>query len=199
MKPDAVDADLDRWMDALAGRGDLPEGRLLGEALRRAAAAREALPVQPPSAAQQQAAAQAAGLVDRGGCSLCRALARAWAALPRARLAAGLALAGLLALLLPLPGPPPKTEPESEPAPVLRGAQGPQRLQDADPLARRERMAQQLESRGVALTRYERLGRAGLRAVLDPAQRAMLAEWLASQGLAMPADGVLEVEIEAPP
>lgn len=187
MKPD----DLDDWMDAVAGRRADAEGRLLGEALRREAAVREAQAVQPPSAAQLQSAAEAAGLVGRLGCRVCQALARLWAAVPAPRLAAALALAGLLFVVLP-------RAPEPEPVPVLRGAQGTQLLQDADPLARRERLALQLQVQGVKLTRYERFGRAGLRAELDAAQRVALAPLLAAEGLAVPGDGVLDVEIEAP-
>ena len=82
---------------------------------------------------------------------------------------------------------------------MLRGAADGQvwLLRADDPQALRERIAADLAAGGVAVTRYERLGRYGLDAELPlPAPPALL-DTLRGHGLQPGADGSLRVEVEA--
>jgi len=187
MKPDDQD-----WLDSLAGRapGADAEARQLGQALRRQAAQRAEQAVEPPTAESLMAAANALGLTETAGCRTCdwlRGLVRA----PRRPLIALATAMALLLLLLPM------RPPEPEAPMVLRGAADTQLLQDANPSARRERLARHLESTGVKVQRYEHLGRAGLYAHPNATQQAALAAWLKAEGLSLTADGELQIEVEA--
>ncbi len=212
----------DDWLDALAGRkgsgdgssGDArarAEGALLRTAQRRwpASLPAELAAIDAAGEAALLARARAAGLLgDRPrrwfGCTGC---AERWARWTRAwpsplRSPWSLSLSGALALTLvawlvlpvapPLDGPAPET--------VLRaGADGIVLIRDTDPVARRDRIAAALTGAGADVTRYERLGRAGLDATLPTPLRPALTSVLRAQALAAPADGVLRVEVEAAP
>jgi hypothetical protein len=92
----------------------------------------------------------------------------------------------------------PRTEPSPWTAEQLRGDPPLWMLRDADPLARRERLAARLEAAGLAPRRYERLGRYGLELQLPAGTPAVLLEALwRDEGVRPDAEGWLRVEVEA--
>lgn len=191
------------WLDALAGR-DRPdadpatrrEAALLRQALRREATG--PVPELPDGAEALLARARAEGLVRRRWCAACAARWSAWREQllrPGPLAGAALALVLLAFVALPLLVPPPAEE-----EPVLRaGEDGLVLLQDEQPAARRDRIADALAAAGAEVRRYERLGRSGLDAQWRSPTPPALSQALRGQGLAVPADGVLRVEVEPLP
>lgn len=212
--------DDDDWLETLAGKGRQGaapatqlEATWLRDALRRDTARQQlaAEAIEPATDGLQRLLARSAaeGLADAtaqrrrwlpGLCHGCAARWRlAWAWLHAGRTtgwaAAGtLATAALLGAWLVAPVEQPATE-----APVLRHAPGAlQVFIDAQPLLRRDRLAATLESAGVSVRRYERLGRHGLDAELPWPLPAALGQALREQGLQTPKQAELKVEF-APP
>jgi len=193
--------DDDDWLAALAGRpregmapGTRAEALCLREALREQQTSAP-IPVSAADTERLLAAARAQGLLA-GSCRSCEALRAFWQGLRSPRrlsLTAGLGFAVLM-LLVQMP----RVDKDQAEEPALRG-EAVQVLRDADPAARRERVAALLTQEGVAVRRYERLGRLGLDAQIPPPARARLSDQLArAHGLRIDADGGLRLEVEVP-
>jgi hypothetical protein len=199
------DDDLD-WLDALAGR-TAPDAEPV--TLMEAGLLRQATRAWPtPRVDEARAAdletllsqARAEGLLRKPWCSDCdarwRALGSAWRRRPLLGTGLGLGVAGLLLVLVPgVLAPPAGVVPDA--GTVLRGADAIRLLRDADPAARRDRIAVELEAGGATVSRYERLGRFGLDASGLASAPNALRERLAREGLQPEPDGTLRVEIES--
>lgn len=210
--PEGADIDDETWLAALAGRARVDDARAeVQQALQlRAALRREAARSTAPLPAAGDADALVArarreGLLRRRWCASCAARAAAWLAawhtLTRPLPLAGGALALLLLawVSLPLLGPPSQDGAPTEDSVQRAGPDGLVLLRDADPAARRDRIADALQAAGAQVQRYERLGRQGLDAQWPLPASPALAQALASERLAMPAGGVLRLEVEGLP
>jgi hypothetical protein len=83
------------------------------------------------------------------------------------------------------------------PAPITRGAaSGIVRIRAPDPLRLKQELIRELEDAGVHARGYEQLGRQGIDADLPMPVTAEVRGVLDRHGIALPADGVLQVEIE---
>jgi hypothetical protein len=84
------------------------------------------------------------------------------------------------------------------PAPITRGAaSGIVRIRAPDPLRLKQELIRELEEAGVHARGYEQLGRQGIDADLPMPVTAEVRNLLGRHGIALPADGVLQVEIES--
>ncbi len=187
-----MDDEDQRWVASLAGRGqarECPEA----DALRAALLAREclevdAVPEHDPAREQALLArARAAGLLPPKTASPWRLFRRPiWAALPVAA-AASVLFAVLLRPIAPTAG-----------VDAVRGAPSDViRLRAADPQAAQERIIQDLAEAGVRARRYSALGRYGIDAELPSPLPESVRGVLARHGIPVPADSVLQVQIEA--
>lgn len=190
-------SDDDAWFEGLAGRASrgtaAREGARLRAALGRLAAPELATPPVEPVVA----AARAEGLLRRRGvCPACAERWRRWTAAVRRdgwRWTSGLAVAAVLAVVSASLW----MQPAPEPAPTLRAPADGLWLRAApDPVAARDRLAERLQAQGLAVRRYERLGRAGLDADLPRLPGTALQSLLRDEGLVPAADGSLRVEYE---
>jgi hypothetical protein len=83
---------------------------------------------------------------------------------------------------------------------VVRSAtNGTIHIEAHDPQALKQRLLADLRAAGVTANGYQRLGSEGIDADLPPVLNGKVAAVLDRYGLAPPADGVLRVEIAAPP
>lgn len=195
MKPDDDD-----WLESLAGRppagadpGTLHEATLLRQALLRARPD-VAPPPAPDSLDSLLSRARAQGLLHKGWCASCAARWRRWVqSLRQPWPAAGMAVAMLLVALVALPLL--QTTREEEPA-LRAGEDGVLLLQDASPAARRDRVAEALQSAGAQVQRYERLGRFGLDAQWSTPPVPALMQALRAEGIVMPTAGLLRLEVQ---
>lgn len=200
--------DDDAWFDALSGRGTggADAATSLEASLLRGAARR--WPTQVPEEDVKLNPAQTAALLARAealqrghGKPICAGCAARWR-LWRERLRwpaawglgfAALVMSGVLAIHFATLAPPAGVPPEA----VLRApVNGVWLLRDADPRARRDRIATDIETQGVAVQRYEFVGRYGLDADLHPPLAPGLANAMKRHGLEAGADGSLRVEVE---
>lgn len=181
-------SDDDRWLEALRRRpaATTPPDDDAATALLRAAIlqADRGTPDGETDAAEKQRLLfrlQREGLLDRAAA---RPPYLVWSA------AAVLALALGLGLMLPLQAP--------VPDPVLRGDAG-SVLRDAEPAARAQRLSEILRRHGaeVVLTPLED-GGVELRATVPPGTRPAATQALAAEGLRLPADGRLQLDILPP-
>jgi hypothetical protein len=84
------------------------------------------------------------------------------------------------------------------PTPITRGAaSGIVRIRAPDPLRLKQELIRELEEAGVHARGYEQLGRQGIDADLPMPVTAEVRNLLGRHGIALPADGVLQVEIES--
>jgi hypothetical protein len=178
----------DNWFDALAGRSggeaaaktDAHARAIRAAILSRSAA--EEIPVaaeDPMREAALIARARAAGVLPVAGGSRRRTGWLAAAAL--ASIAVGVTL----------------QMNTRSPTPITRGAaSGIVRIRASDPLRLKQELIRELEAAGVHAGGYEQLGRQGIDADLPMPITAEVREVLDRHGIALPADGVLQVEIE---
>jgi hypothetical protein len=179
--------DDDLWLDALAGRAtlDSPAAREAHE-LRDAMIARKApdIVVAETDPAREQlllARARSAGLPRRNQT-------------PGLRLSLAAAAVVCVALGFWLVQPPP------DDAFVVRSAaDGTVHIEARNPQAVKQRLLADLRAAGVTANGYQRLGSEGVDADVPPVLNDKVAAVLDRYGLAPPADGVLRVEIAAPP
>ncbi|PZP33938.1 MAG: hypothetical protein DI603_07625 [Roseateles depolymerans] len=202
---DAPEDDL-QWFELMAGRAvdEVRPGTRTEAAWLRAALlsyAPQPLPGAMPDPAERVQRlldrAQRAGVLpppklarQRHGTVWQRLWRQLWQ--PWAGAGLGLAMSGLLAVVLwPHGGP--------EPADPLTGSaeRGPavQRLQDADPMARRQALLQALRGAGLDAQPYEQLGRPGVDLALPVPLSAAQARALQAQGLRPPGGPSLRIEI----
>lgn len=205
MKPAEDDDD---WFEAVAGRPRPgTDASTLLEATWLRAALRTWAPAERPDAAWPQDAsetlierARAEGLVGRRAwCAGCAERWRRWfGSSPRLGGAIGLAAAALCVAVVLGVWRPAHEGADPDALPVLRGApaDGVWLLRSAEPEALRDRIAAELAASGVAVRRYERLGRFGLDADLAaPADKRLLDD-LRRHGVQPAPDGSLRIEIE---
>jgi hypothetical protein len=84
------------------------------------------------------------------------------------------------------------------PAPITRGAaSGIVRIRAPDPLHLKQELIRELEEAGVHARGYEQMGAQGIDADLPMPVTAEVRDVLDRHGIALPADGVLQVEIES--
>ena len=199
-----TDDDLD-WLAALAGRARAgTDPRTLREADLLRVAARTWTPrpllAEPDPADAEALVAQARreGVFDRAWCAGCAERWRRWREGAWVGRGVGLAVAALLAVLV-FGLLPPRSD--DRPDAVLRGsrADGVWLLRSASPLAQRDRIAAELAATGLAVRRYERLGRFGLDADVPAGAAAAIAPTLQRLGVQPGTDGVLRIEIESAP
>jgi hypothetical protein len=184
------------WLDALAGRpadagaaSANPEGASLRAAIqaRRDTAALDVALEDPNREEQLIERARASGLLEpdaKSGARSRRARLPVWSA--------WLAAAGLACVVVTT------WEVRQHPSPVLRGAPaGVIRVQSADPLKLKQDLLRELAAAGVAARGYERFGRQGIDADLPTPLPPALRDVLQQHGIAVPDDGVLQVEIES--
>jgi hypothetical protein len=193
----------DDWLDALAGRP--PRAGADAAARREASWLRHAqrlwpaeLPALPPATeAALLDRARAEGLFRPRGwlawCAGCSERWRRWSATPWRSGAAGLVLASVLVAFIAVP----LLQRPTEDTTVLRaGPDGLLLLRDAEPQARRDRLADALQAAGLPVQRYERLGRYGIDAELPQPLPVAVAAVLRAERIAVPA-GPLRIEVEA--
>jgi hypothetical protein len=195
-----IDNDDDAWLEGLAGRLDPTqiESTASRELMFEAAALRELIRRQPPPAAAEVPASDAAreqALIARarreGLLPASTHVARGRRGLRRISLAAAAVLVLAVGVSLWRASLPPRE--------VLRSAEGGTVLLEArDPAALRRELTKELQAAGVSVSGYERLGRLGLDADLPRPLPPTVARVLARHHIPVPADGVLTVEIEAP-
>lgn len=186
-----------RWSETLAGRGDAPDGRALREAVSRLRAeeAQERIGADVTREDALIERARKEGLVPPEK-------PRAMKPEPARRsgfswsfgLRAAAAVAAVLVVAIGLER---GLKHETEPVPeTVRGSvAGIQRLEVDDPIAVQHEILEALRAAGIGATGYERLGRQGIDAELPPSLPAPVAELLQRHHLAVPPDGVLQVEI----
>jgi hypothetical protein len=181
----------DNWFDALAGRSggevaatnDAHARAIRAAILSRSAA--EEIPVaaeDPMREAALIARARAAGVLPVAGGRAGRRRTGWLAAAAMACVAVGLTL----------------QMNTRSPTPVTRGAaSGLVRMRAPDPLRLRQELIRELEEAGVHARGYEQLGRQGIDADLPMPVTAEVRDLLRRHGIALPADGMLQVEIES--
>jgi hypothetical protein len=186
----------DTWYESLAGRTG-QESTAEGASLRAAIRAYQAHPneeaetIDPAREAELIARARDRGILphDPSEASRNRLSGRRFAA---RRWQTWLAAAGLAAIVVGVtfrPG-------EREPAPVVRGTHGVVRIQAQDPQGLQRELIRELSDAGVRATGYDSLGRKGVDADLPVPLPDAVRGILARHGIALPADSVLEIEIE---
>ena len=189
--------ELDRWLEALAGRevdGGSEEGRALRAQIRAQTPERLAALAQfdPTREAQLIERARAAGLFPAENTRAAPAAAAPRrAGFARASLMAA-ALAGIAISVATLwyTRVPPET---------LRGAaNGIVELETRDPRALKSRLIQELKDVGVSATGYERLDRVGVDADLPLPVAPNVRRVLEQHHIPIPSDGALVVEIHGP-
>ena len=179
----------DNWIDALAGRSggeaaasNDAHARAIRAAIRSRAA--EEIPVaaeDPMREAALVARARAAGVLPYAGGRASRRRTGWLAAAAMACVAVGVTL----------------QMNTRSPAPITRGAaSGIVRIRAPDPSRLKQELIRELEEAGVHARGYDHLGRQGIDADLPMPVSAEVRDVLDRHGIALPADGVLQVEIE---
>jgi hypothetical protein len=181
--------DDEAWLDALAGRagGDSAAAREAHE-LRSAMLAREVRAVavaEIDPAREQMLLARA----RRTGLSGAR-----FNGTPGIRLSLAAAAVACIALGFWF-----VQRPHDETFVVRSQMDGTIHIETHDPRALKQRLLAELRAAGVAANGYQRLGTEGIDADLPPVLNDRVAGVLDHYGLAPPTDGVLRVEIAAPP
>ena len=178
----------ERWFDALAGRSE-GEGASLRSAIL-AQHAGEPIPVQALDAEREATLilrARRAGLLDAAPAA--KHLPQRRRPLLWASLAAALAIVavGISGQFLNEPA-----------AVVLRGdSSGVLLIRADDPLALKQDLIRDLQSAGIHVTGYEKLGRQGLDADLPAPLPEAVRDILQRRGIPVPMDNILQLEIEA--
>jgi len=180
----------DNWFDALAGRSGSEaaaatdaHARAIRAAILSRSAAEEirAAAEDPMREAALIARARAAGLLPVSGGRAGRRRTGWLAAAALASIAVGVTL----------------QMNTRSPTPITRGAaSGIVRIRAPDPSHLKQELIRELEAAGVHARGYEQLGRQGIDADLPMPVTTQVREVLDRHGIALPADGVLQVEIE---
>lgn len=182
-------SDDDLWLDALAGRATVDS-----------AAAREAQELRGAMLAREIPAADVAEIDPaREQMLLTRArreglLGARFSQTPGVRLSLAAAAVVCVALGLWF-----VQRPQDDAFVVRSATNGTLRIEAHDPQALKRRLLTDLRAAGVAANGYQRLGTEGIDADLPPVLNAKVEAVLDQYGLALPTDGVLRVEIAAPP
>ena len=209
-----------RWLDALAGRAGADDGDANDEVAREASMMREALrrwpvavdPVEeddPTRIAQLLERARREGLLDGDVDEASRPVDRrrfhdrlrdAWRGWRSSRFGPVSSLAAVATLLIVVVVGRPGARPDdvANDATVRGTSDAVTLLTASDPEALRAEIDAALARQGVVATRYRRFGRVGLDADLPQQPSADLRAVLARYRIALPADGVLRLEIEPP-
>jgi hypothetical protein len=183
------------WLQALAGRSSGKTGNAAeeGQALRAALLARRIAVAGDPeqdAAREEQllARARAAGLLAP------RIAPRVKSRRTARRWEAWLAAAAFAAVVVGVSF----EHKARREAPVLRGA-GVTHLHAANPALLRETLLQELAAVGIAAHGYESLGRTGIDADVSLPVSPQVRALLDRRGIDVPANGVLQIEIEPDP